>query len=208
MGRQCRAINKTLIVSKNRPAGDSAGDIATDTSRDTANSFSPVAGAVPRVLILGSVPGQASLQAVQYYAHPRNAFWPIALAAIHQTPLDFKAAHRLAYADKTSSLTAAGIALWDVLATCHRPGSLDSRIDRASEVVNPITNWLIATPSVKRVCFNGKAAAAIFQRHIYRSGKPPSSLAHIEFMTLPSTSPAHASMSLTDKAKAWRPAFL
>lgn len=173
-----------------------------------ASSFAPVAGKNPRVLILGSIPGQASLNAVQYYAHPRNAFWPIALAAIKTTPLDYAAANTMAYADRLQCLTDSGIALWDVLASCHRPGSLDSRIERTSEIVNPITTWLSATPSVKRVCFNGKTAATIFKRHCYIGGKPPEPVASIEFMTLPSTSPAHASMNLADKAMAWRQAFI
>ncbi len=154
------------------------------------------------------MPGQASLNAAQYYAHPRNAFWPIAMAALHKCPLDFSAAHNMAYSERLKSLTQSGIALWDVLSECHRPGSLDSRIDRASEIVNPITDWIQSAPEIKKICFNGKTAAAIFKRHFGANNWNTLNSAHIEFTTLPSTSPAFASMTLVDKAQAWQPAFL
>lgn len=96
-----------------------------------------------------------------------------------------------------------GLALWDVLATCNRPGSLDSNIERASEVANPIGEWLSSHPTVVRVCFNGKTAATAFQRHLKANigqSVPPQC---VEFHSLPSTSPAMATLTLDEKAELW-----
>jgi len=178
------------------------------SSQVQAESFAPVAGQAPTVLILGTMPGQASLRDVQYYAHPRNAFWPIVLSAITGMEPDFASAHAIAYDERIELLKAHNLALWDVLARCERPGSLDSAIDRKSEVPNPLAEWISSQPSLKRVCFNGKTAAKLFTRHIplaAERGKPGPSL---EFITLPSTSPAMASLGLSAKTALWTPALL
>jgi len=94
-----------------------------------------------------------------------------------------------------------------VLARCERPGSLDSAIKRPSEQANPLLEWLTQHPSTLRICFNGKTAAALFRRHVMP--ELSSSLNHqLECRTLPSTSPAMASLTLSEKAAAWKPALL
>lgn len=172
-------------------------------SQDIANSFAPVVGELPKVLILGTMPGQASLHAAQYYAHPRNAFWPILLSVINRNAPDFAQAQLLAYPKRLQLACESGYALWDVLAKCERPGSLDSDIRRASEIANPIHSWLVAHPSVTRVCFNGKTAAALFKRHIQNELSQDVLDRPIQFFTLPSTSPAMATLSLKQKQQAW-----
>ena len=155
-------------------------------------SFPPLVAANPRVLILGSMPGIASLNAQRYYAHPRNQFWPI-LGEL----LGFDAND--AYAQRVHALHAAGIAVWDVLAECERDGSLDSAIDRRSEHPNDIPGLLAAQTSIRRVLLNGQKAATSLQRHF--------PTLRIDHVTLPSTSPANASVDRARKLAAWRAAL-
>ncbi|MBO9356093.1 DNA-deoxyinosine glycosylase [Bordetella petrii] len=159
--------------------------------------FAPLVGAAPRVLVLGSMPGVASLRQQQYYAHPRNAFWPIAA-----TVFDFDA--EAAYARRVAALAAAGVALWDVLQACARPGSLDADIDEATAEPNDFDAFFRAHPGIVRVCFNGGKAAALYRRRVL----PRLAHAHaVQYLDLPSTSPAHAAMSRQDKLAAWRRAL-
>ena len=168
-----------------------------------ARSFAPVAGQCPKILVLGSVPGQASMKAVQYYAHPRNAFWPITVATIQNSPINLPQAHAIDYETRLTMACEHGLALWDVLSFCKRPGSLDNQIERTSEVANPIVEWLTLHPSVMRVCFNGKTAAALFRRHIKKEFEATVPPQQIEFVTLPSTSPAMASLTPEQKLNQW-----
>ncbi len=154
-----------------------------------------VAAADARVLVLGSMPGTASLTAQQYYAHPRNAFWPIMGAIAGAGP-------QLPYLQRLPRLTDAGIALWDVLAHCVRDGSLDARIDPGSIVVNDFDAFLAAHPRITLVALNGGTAARMFARHV-----APSLRRYVTTTTLPSTSPAHAAMRLEEKLAAWRSAI-
>ena len=151
-------------------------------------SFPPIVAADARVLILGSMPGVASLQANRYYAHPRNQFWPILGELLGFDPQGD-------YALRVQSLQRAGIAVWDVLAECEREGSLDSAIDRRSEFPNDIPGLLAAHPSIRRILLNGQKAATSLRRHF------PS--VAVECITLPSTSPAHASIDPARKRSAW-----
>ena len=155
----------------------------------------PIAGADACVLILGSMPGAASLQAGQYYAHPQNRFWPFmgALVGAHSI---------LPYSDRVLRLRAAGIALWDVIALCRRKGSMDSAI--RDEVANDFDGFLAAHPGIGSVLFNGAKAHDSFVRGVLPALGP----CELKLQRLPSTSPANASQRDTVKLAAWRAALL
>lgn len=147
-----------------------------------------------RVLVLGSFPGLRSLEAQQYYAHGQNRFW-LAIADVTG------AAASAPYDARLAALVARRIALWDVLARCERPGSMDAAIVRASEEPNDFASFFAAHREVEAVCFNGRAAAALFARHVV-----PEDLwrgSGIEFIALPSTSPAHAALRPPQLAERW-----
>lgn len=152
--------------------------------------FAPAAQAGARVLVLGSMPGEASLCAGEYYAHPRNAFWPLIddLLGIDR---------RWPYAQRLAALNATGVALWDVIAGCRRTGSLDAAIVGASIEVNDFAAFFTVHPGIRQIFFNGAAAENAFRRHLgRRPGWPPT-------QRLPSTSPAHAALSYAAKRAAW-----
>ncbi len=151
----------------------------------------------PRLLLLGSMPGAVSLAHARYYAHPRNAFWPI-LAQLLGAEADCPYHRRLAMVRR------AGIALWDVLASCERRGSLDSAIVRGSERPNDIPALLATEPGIAAIGLNGGKAAQAFRRHILPV-LPAERRASLELVQLPSTSPAHAAMGFEQKLAAWRP---
>lgn len=152
------------------------------------SAFDPVVDHDTRLLILGSLPGDASLAAGQYYAHPRNAFWRLVGGPAGR---DLVA---LPYPDRLAVLRAVGIGLWDVIARAERPGSLDQAIRNAEAA--DLRRLVAGLPRLQAVAFNGATAARIGRR----------SLAGIHSLTLvdlPSSSPAHASRSLADKTAAW-----
>ncbi len=157
-------------------------------------SFPPLAAADAHTLILGTMPGVASLTAGQYYAHSRNGFWTI-LGDL----LGFDA--QLDYTVRVQRLRSAGIAVWDVLQSCERRGSLDARIQRASVVANNFNEFFDRHPGVARVCFNGATAQALYRRDVMPTlhDAPPRS-----YVRLPSTSPANAAVALSAKIDAWR----
>jgi len=156
--------------------------------------FPPVSDARARVLILGSLPGQRSLQLRQYYGQPRNAFWGI-MGRL------FNAGPELAYAERTQRLIESRVALWDVCAAAHRPGSLDSSISRVSVVTNPFAEFLAGHRRIGLICFNGSTAAALYSRIVLPD--LPKAFLNIPVKALPSTSPAHASMSFDEKLSRW-----
>jgi hypoxanthine-DNA glycosylase len=149
--------------------------------------LAPVIDADTRILVLGSFPGAASLDAGQYYAHPRNALWPI-LAALTDEDLA-----GLPYAQRLPRLRAHHIGLWDVFGTCERIGSLDSAI--RAPAANDFARLRALCPHLHTVGFNGAAAgrfAPQFAQQGYRA------------LVLPSTSPAHAAMPFEQKLERWR----
>ena len=159
----------------------------------SSRGFPPIVGAGARVLVLGTLPGRASLDARQYYAQPRNAFWPIMGALCGAGP-------ELAYTERVDALGRAGVALWDVLSEATRPGSLDSSIVAASQRVNDIVGLITRHQSIGLIAFNGQKAAEIFRRHI----ESALTRSHLSVATLPSTSPAYASLKREAKLDRWR----
>lgn len=156
-------------------------------------SFEPIATPKARVLILGSMPGIASLEAGQYYAHPQNAFWRIMGELVGAGP-------EKPYKERARILKSQGIAVWDVLQSCIRPGSLDS--DIRDEVPNDFAAFFAAHPRIRHIGLNGGKAAASFKRHVARHCPPD-----IVVTTLPSTSPAHAARRFAEKCALWRAAL-
>lgn len=156
-----------------------------------SEGFPPVAGPGARVLVLGSLPGRRSLRDGEYYAHPRNAFWRLVddLLRIPRT---------LPYVERTAKLAGSGVALWDVLHSSVRPGSLDARIDMATARANDFATFLQAHPGVELIAFNGRKAADLFARLVQ-----PDLAAAPREVTLPSTSPAHAAMPYEEKRRHW-----
>jgi len=157
--------------------------------------FPPVATPAARVLVLGSLPGAESLRRREYYAQPRNAFWTILGAIAGAGP-------GLPYTARLARLDAARIALWDVCAAARRVGSLDADIERDSIVSNDFAAFLGAHQAIGTVLFNGRTAAALYRRHVL-PGLPPRARS-LTLVELPSTSPAHAAMSLAVKTERWR----
>jgi len=159
-----------------------------------SRGFAPFASHDARVLILGTLPGQASLAAQQYYAQPRNAFWTIlqALTGI---------ARDAPYDARLAGLRAQRIALWDVCAAAHRPGSLDARIDLATLRPNRFAEFYATHPQLELLCLNGQTAARLYARYVVPQLDARARV--LRLRVLPSTSPAHASVPLADKRAAW-----
>lgn len=158
----------------------------------TLQGFPPIIAVGARILILGNMPGVASLDAQQYYAHPRNTFWRITGELFGFDP----AAH---YDDRVAALNAAGVAVGDALRSCRRVGSLDSSVDRESMKVNDFGTLFTAHPTITHVCFNGAAAEANYRRLVDVDRA-------LRYSRLPSTSPAHT-LRYEDKLAAWRSAI-
>jgi hypoxanthine-DNA glycosylase len=161
------------------------------TRRPPLRGFRPVIDRHVETLILGSFPSEASLAAGQYYAHPRNQFWPI-LGSVLGEPLA-----TLPYRQRLQRLLAHRVGLWDVLGACHREGSLDASI--RSPRPNAFAPLLRRAPRLRRVLFNGQTAGRFAPRF---------AAAGLQVAVLPSTSPAHAGRSVEQKLALWRAAFL
>lgn len=159
--------------------------------------FPPIVGRSPRILVLGSMPGAASLAAGEYYAHPRNQFWRIVGEICGFDP-------RLPYARRRAALTRAHVAVWDVLGSCVRPGSLDASIRNDSIEVNDFAGFLAQHRRIARVCFNGGMAERTWRRHVLGG---LSGVRQLDYRLLPSTSPANAGMGYRDKLRIWRNAL-
>lgn len=157
---------------------------------DWSAGFPPIASTDARILILGSLPGQRSLEAAQYYAHRQNAFWRI-MGELFDVEGD--------YESRCRQLMTHRIAVWDVLASSVRPGSMDADIQLDTAQANDFAGFLSAHGQIRRICFNGRKAEALFTRFVI----PEFSATHLEFISLPSTSPAYAAMSFDEKRDVW-----
>ena len=168
-----------------------------------SSSFMPVVDDNAQVIVLGSMPGTASIDAQQYYGHPRNAFWPIMQALFAGVESDgFAVAASLSYADKLNMLRDNGVAVWDVMASCYRPGSLDASIEEATIVPNDFNSIFAKYANINSVVFNGLKAAQSFRRYVRPS--LATDYSRLQYYDLPSTSPAHAAMSFEKKLEQWQ----
>lgn len=154
----------------------------------------PILDPNARVLILGSMPGAASLQAQQYYAHPRNAFWPIVGSFCGFAP-------GLPYAERIAHLQRHGIGVWDVLQGCERHGSLDRDIVPGSERYHDLAGLLVTLPRLRALLCNGGLAFAQCRRSLRASSD--AERRQVAIVRLPSTSPAHAARSPVAKQAVW-----
>lgn len=150
------------------------------------SSFAPVVTPDARLLILGSLPGERSLAAARYYAHPQNQFWRLL------SPVVGRDLAPLAYADRLQALRTHRIALWDVVATARRHGSADAAIREAC--ANDLAALVHTLPHLRAVAFNGATAAKI--------GRPLLADALVTLIALPSSSPLHT-IGLSAKQPAW-----
>jgi double-stranded uracil-DNA glycosylase len=157
------------------------------------HSFPPIASGSSRVLILGTMPSKVSLRERQYYAHPQNRFWRIIGGILGFDPAS-------PYETRVAAVQSAGIAIWDVLRSCIRESSLDSAIEASSVVPNDFAAFFAEHPQIRRICFNGAKAEALYMRHV-RPRLPPD--ADVQYLRLPSTSPANAALPLSEKLQAW-----
>lgn len=155
----------------------------------------PIARPDARVLILGSLPGERSIAEQQYYAHPQNAFWAI-MRELFGIEGDYRS--------RCEQLTRQRVALWDVLQSSVRPGSLDSAIQLDSVVSNDFTAFFVEHAHVQLIAFNGRKAEQLFARNV-DDGVANS---RIRRVSLPSTSPAYAAMPFSGKLAAWRAALV
>ena len=152
--------------------------------------FAPIVGESPRVLVLGTLPSQRSLQAAQYYGNPQNAFW-----WIMSRLLDFDLS--LSYQERSHILADHGIAVWDVIHSAIRPGSLDAAIETDTIKTNDFESFFRQHPTLKLLAFNGKAAQALFRKHVTINWCG-------DTQSMPSTSPAYAAMRREQKLEKWR----
>ena len=159
-----------------------------------STGFDPIASTDARVLILGSLPSQQSLRKHEYYGNPRNVFWRV-MGEL------FGAGPDLSYPNRAANLRRCGIAVWDVLRSSVRPGSMDAAIDLATATPNDFQTFFVEHPMLELLCFSGKKAAELYRRLVVP--QRISTIDKIEFRTMPSTSPAYASMSLDEKVRHW-----
>lgn len=157
-------------------------------------SFAPVIDERTRILILGTMPGEASLKAGEYYGHKQNAFWKIMARRFNG------GREWVDYADKISCLCRNGVGLWDNLKYCSREGSLDSDIKNPQP--NDLAALLAKYPGVRKLLFNGKKSYEFFRRF-----QAPL-LERYAFAVMPSTSPANATVSGEEKYRQWSEALI
>lgn len=159
---------------------------------NSASGFPPIADEDAVVLILGTLPSVRSLEKRQYYGHPQNAFWKI-MGEL------FDAGPDLGYAERTERLKSQKVAVWDVLQSSVRPGSMDADIEQSTAAANDFGGFFADHPKIRCIFFNGRKSAELFARFGAADGVP----VDLECVTLPSTSPAYASMSFVTKLEQW-----
>lgn len=158
-----------------------------------SHCFEPIADRNAEILILGSMPGRESLEARQYYANRRNAFWKIMAELLGFDPAS-------SYEARVHALRSARIALWDVLQACKRVGSLDAMIEADTITANDFRSFFRNHERIRAVFFNGTKAESSYRQYVL----PTVDTACVSYLRLPSTSPAHASLPFDKKLGAWR----
>lgn len=153
-------------------------------------SFEPVYTPEARVLIVGSMPSVKSLEDAQYYAHPRNAFWPVMFDVFGQEPTQD-------YEVKKALIREHGLALWDVAEACEREGSLDSNMRDIT--YNDFARLFRSCPHIRTVLCNGGTAHALFLKSGYGQEN--------QVIRMPSTSPAYT-MAYAKKLEIWKETLL
>ncbi len=161
---------------------------------DDSQGFPPVFSGLDLVLVLGSFPGKASLQKQEYYGHPHNGFWRIMGELLNFDP-------QLSYRQRVRVLNRNRVALWDVLTSCSRKGSLDASIQKDSMVLNDFENFFEKNKLIHTILFNGALAEAEFRKHVLKLEGIRKR--EFELHRLPSTSPAMAMLNLSEKTRAW-----
>lgn len=164
-------------------------------ARERDVGFPPLAAGEPRLLLLGSMPSVQSLARQEYYGNPQNSFWRL-MGEL------FAAGPELAYRERVARLTAAGVAVWDVVAAAHRPGSLDSAIEMSSVEVNDFGAFFARYPTVRQVFFNGRKAENMYRQRVLPD--LPAQQRALLCTTLPSSSPAMATLNFAGKLERWR----
>ena len=159
------------------------------------SGFLPIESSDARILILGSMPSEASLDSNQYYAHPRNSFWYI-IESI------FARESSLSYQLRKKLLIKNRIALWDVVRSCQRSGSLDSAIEQGSIVINRFDEFYNRHPMIEMIFFNGSKAETEYKKSVLPV--LPENYARLASRRLPSTSPAMATLHRQEKLKQWK----
>jgi len=155
------------------------------------HGFKPVLEEKSKVLILGTLPSVKSFKYNQYYGNPQNAFWWVMSCLFN-----FDVSQ--SYQKRCTLLTESRIAVWDVIASCHRPGSLDSKIDQSTLRANDFSALLNQHSTIELIAFNGQAASKLFSKFVELSDWKGN------FLVLPSTSPANAAMTKEAKLVQWR----
>lgn len=162
-----------------------------------SSCFSPIARADAQLLILGSLPGEESLRLGEYYAQKQNAFWKI-------MERFFGIPHDAPFAEHAEGLMQHKVAVWDVCAAAEREGSLDSNINTSSIIANDFVGFFNVQREIKAVCFNGKKAEDVYRRKVWPNLTP--AMQALTYISLPSTSPAHAGMRFEEKCLRWQQA--
>lgn len=167
---------------------------ASDSAESFATGFAPIAAPDCKVLILGSLPSRQSLQKQEYYGNPQNAFWSV-MGEL------FDAGPEHSYAERTNRLRRSGVAVWDVLYSSVRPGSLDASIVPSTASPNDFQAFFDDYPTLELLCFNGKKAAQLYRQLV--AAKGIGNIEGLGYATMPSTSPAYAAMRYEEKVRRW-----
>lgn len=161
---------------------------------ELVTGLEPIAAADASVLILGSLPSSQSVQKQQYYGNPQNAFWRIMGELFGARP-------DIPYAARAEILKRSGVAVWDVLRSATRAGSSDAAIETKHATANDFSSFFNEHPKLELLCFNGKKAAQLYARLVVPQGT--GTIGKFAVRTMPSTSPAYASLTFDEKLHCW-----